>query len=147
MADIDRLASDGLANFASPAIDTVKFCQLLAKIAHSFAVAEIGLGNFQPLLADFAVRSFPLREQYTDCYHLVGGDPKSYAPSEALHTLGWGVWQNGLEAYLIVCIRLFASLGAPSYVLVAGKLTCEAHHEAVRARAEALARRPDKTPA
>lgn len=118
--DFNEMVRRGMPHFTSPALDTLKFCQLLAKIAHGYAVSIFGLDNFHPLLPEFIRREFATNEKWPDCYNLVGGDPTEYGPSEPLHVLGWGVAPTGGVDYLVVAIRLFAALGAPVYHVVVG---------------------------
>lgn len=110
------------AHIASPGLDTVRFAQMLAKIAHGFAVQQLGLAHFAPLLPSFVLRSFEKTEQHTDCFNVVGGDPTIYAPSQSLHELGWEILSFGEKRLLIVSIRLFANLGAPVYRVVTGEM-------------------------
>jgi hypothetical protein len=42
----DGVSAAGIKEFAPPAIDTVRFCQLLAKTAHGFAVSQLGMDGF-----------------------------------------------------------------------------------------------------
>lgn len=104
----------GFESFASPVLDTFKFCQFLAKIAHCFAVEVVG-ESFTPLLIDLIKMTAKATR-----YDLVGGIPTTEPASNNLHELGL-FWQqsNGVN-YLIVRIRLFANLGAPTYLVVAG---------------------------
>jgi hypothetical protein len=105
----------GFEAFSSPILDTFKFAQMLAKIAHCFAIATLADG-FDPMLVDF------IREKANSPrYDLVGGMSGNEPPSENLHELELK-WQksSGIN-YVLVKIRLFASLGAPTYVVVVGK--------------------------
>jgi hypothetical protein len=53
-------------------------------------------------------------------YDLVGGVPTNSPPSENLHELALEWEHHGGVDYVIARIRLFANLGAPTYVVVAG---------------------------
>jgi hypothetical protein len=110
--------------FASPAIDTAAFSQLLAKIAHGFAVLELGIDGFTPLLPEIILKDYGGDNSFS-WYHLIGGNPSQFAPSEAQHVLGWGFFQKDACEYLIVSLRLLANEGAPIYFAVAGTLTPE----------------------
>lgn len=133
--------------FASPPFDSVRFCQMLAKIAHAFAAAEIGPSNFNPLLLDFILRPFSRLDQFPECYHLVGGSPVEFAASDALHVLGIEIADINGQPHVVVGIRLFANLAAPVYVVVVGNATSPEQCEALRAYEAAHAHKPDKTPA
>jgi hypothetical protein len=110
--------------FASPPIDTAAFCQLLAKIAHGFAVLELGIDGFTPLLPEIILMNYGDDNSFS-WYDLVGGNPMQFAPAESQHVLGWGFFKKGAYEYLIVSLRLLANEGAPSYFAVAGTLTPE----------------------
>lgn len=104
----------GFESFASPVLDTFKFSQFLAKIAHCFAVDQLG-DKFTPLLFDLI--RIPAKSQRFD---LIGGDTTDFPPSENLHELGIEWRKIDDIIYVIVRIRFFANLGAPTYIVVAG---------------------------
>src|SRR6266849_10676082 len=56
--DLNQMIARGTPRFTSPVLDTVQFCQLLAKIAHGYAVISFGLDRFKPVLTNFILRSF-----------------------------------------------------------------------------------------
>lgn len=111
------------------------FSQMLAKIAHSFAVADQGLGSFRPMLPDLI-----LGRSKTPSY-LVGGDLDVAPPLPVLHRLHlecrWPYAHEQLltqggptvlvvggappRQYLVVHIRLFANWGGPQYHVVVGE--------------------------
>lgn len=143
---INEMRDRGLPSFASPSIDTVRFCQMLAKIAHGFAVAELGLDGFKPLLLEqLILRELAPKENWCGCYRLVGGDTRDYAPDDALHVMGWGVDQRGDKHFLVVAVRLFANLGAPVFHVIAGELD-QAQLERALALAKPREQPPDRTP-
>jgi hypothetical protein len=105
---------EGYESIASPVLDTFKFCQFLAKIAHSFAVTTLG-HTFIPLLLE-VIRE----EAAAPRFDLIGCSPME-APSNNLHEIGIK-WQSSSGTdYAIARIRLFASLGAPTYLVIAGQ--------------------------
>ena len=103
----------GLTDFGFPSLDTNALCRVLAKTAHSYAVAELGLGGFSPLLLPLILGdgADPGRYRY------VGGQLHTSPPGTSLHEIGF---EDGDAGYLVVKIRLFASLGAPVYRVVVG---------------------------
>jgi hypothetical protein len=111
------LTPAGFQSFASPVLDTFKFSQFLAKIAHGFAVDAFG-DYFVPFLREI-IRDKQLADQR---YDLVGGKSEAEAASANLHELSaeWRVVND--VTYAVVRIRLFANLGAPTYFVVAGRL-------------------------
>ncbi len=120
----DEALSRRAESIASHAFDTVLFCQMLAKIAHGYAVGAIGAEKFDPYLPAFILRKFEGAEQYPACYDLVGGNPIDIAPSEPdeLHQLGHEIFAHDGKQLLLVGIRLFANLGAPLFWVVAGEI-------------------------
>ena len=105
----------GIQSAASPVMDTLRYSQMLAKIAHSYAVAELGSDSFNALLPEFILNGsgWP--------YHLVGGEQNETPPSNALHELGLEYREGSDGRYLVAHIRLFANLGAPNYLVVVGE--------------------------
>ena len=130
--------ADDMRSFSSPVVDTVAFCQMLAKIAHGFAVWQFGLHGFKPLLTDFILNG-QTGDAHSDRYHLVGGDLADFAPSNVLHVLGWSVHRQGDTDYLLISIRLFSYLGGPIFYAVVGELDAT-QIEQISAVAEEYAR-------
>jgi hypothetical protein len=92
--------------------------QLLAKVAHGYAVAELGIGSFQPSLTKFIRGLFPFT-----AYHWIGSDPEvPPASSQSLHEIGLHIEQIGPAAYVVVTFRLFSFLPTPQYRIVVGEL-------------------------
>ncbi|HFT6990843.1 TPA: hypothetical protein ACGRQA_000115 [Stenotrophomonas maltophilia] len=91
------------------------FLRMLAKIAHCFAIAELGINAFTPLLLDIIRGSEPLSNRLIGCWH------EEVPPSEALHEIRVD-WVNGESGRLLVCsLRLFSATGSPLYLVVVGK--------------------------
>ena len=102
-------------------INMLLFARMLAKIAHSYAVANLGLSGFRPLLPDLILG------KSTAAPWLVGGDASEPAPDTepALHHV---YLQNCLTAgveYVLVAVRLFAFVGMPRYHVVVGRANTE----------------------
>ena len=101
-------------------INILEFSRMLAKIAHSYAIAELGIDAFQPLLLDLI-----LGKTNTSAY-LVGGDVSAPPSPEAEPVLHHVYLQNcmrdGVE-YILVAIQLFSFMGMPRYHVVVGKKT------------------------
>jgi hypothetical protein len=96
--------------------DAPTFGRMLAKVAHSYAVAERGLEGFEPVLPNLIRGIGP---QYLSYY--IGGDPGLGPQSANRHELSLDVYNN-VEAldFLVVRIRLFADRGMPPYNVVVG---------------------------
>ena len=109
------LAPQGFQSFASPILDTFKFSQFLAKIAHGFAVDAFG-NAFAPMLRELILNQQPTDQRYD----VIGGIVEPQPASDNLHELAaeWRV-ANG-TTYAVVRIRLFANLGAPAYLVAVG---------------------------
>lgn len=92
-----------------------QFCQMLAKIAYSYAVGELGHGAFEPYMLPGI-----LQGELDDCDSYIGSLEKDEAPSESLHELSVG--ESLRSNQVIVRVRLLAKLGTPTYFVVVGKL-------------------------
>lgn len=98
-------------------INTLDLSRMLAKIAHSYAVANLGLRAFRPLLPDLILG------RSTTASYLVGGDVSIPTP-ETEPVLHHVYLQNCLTSgvvYTLVAIRLFAFVGMPRYHVVVGE--------------------------
>jgi hypothetical protein len=107
----------GIGAFATAYLDNVMMCRMLAKIGHALAVAEIGTGNFSPLLTD-------LIRKGTDRHlmRFIGGASKSVAiPPNTLHYLALGYQKIKEKTYVVAHVRLFANYGGPTYAVVVGE--------------------------
>lgn len=95
--------------------DTDRFARMLAKIAHAYAVAELGMDGFTPLLvpAIHGVPAFPI-------HHLVGGLLDVGSPATDQHQLRLVSEEFHGRKFWVVYVRLFANLGWPEYICVSG---------------------------
>ena len=91
-------------------------CRMLAKIGHSFAVAELGERKFRPLLCDL------IRKGEIAALNLIGGAPEwqGQRKSKALHEIGLGYQHHNGKTYVVAKIRLFAAHDGPAYYVVVG---------------------------
>ena len=97
-------------------IGMLVFARMLAKIAHAYAVAHIGLDQFAPYLPDLILG------RSTTAPYLVGGDPHPLeAQTNTLHHVYRQDCLRGGVNYVIVAIQLFAFMGMPRYHVVAGE--------------------------
>jgi hypothetical protein len=109
----------GVNAFLIAKLDLRCFCRMLAKIAHAYAVAAPGPESFTPFLTDM-IRDKNLESRdllaYVGC--LPGMEP---AELGALHSINAGTHTSpDGQRFRVVRIRLFANLGAPTYVVVVG---------------------------
>jgi hypothetical protein len=109
------LSKYGIKSIASAVLDSNRLSQMLAKIAHSYAAARLGLDGFRPILLEhiFSDGACP--------WHFIGCAQVPPPQTDALHTIGLYEQPLGGANHLIVRVRLFASLGAPDYLVVVGE--------------------------
>lgn len=94
-----------------------EFCRLVAKIAHCCAVAHFGVDGFTPWLTDF-IRGLDRRQQW----HLIGSKLETDPADSKANVIEFGQLRDEQKKHLIVCsVRIFAHLGAPTYIAVVGK--------------------------
>jgi hypothetical protein len=111
----DRLG--GKVNLiARGGFDAPLFGRMLAKIAHSFAVAELGLNGFRPLLNDLILGK-PTRHAAQFVGGVLTPEPKGQERNEISISQISGVWRD----YHVVRLRLFADLEMPTYEIVVGE--------------------------
>lgn len=115
-----RIRETSHVGVLSPTVDVLVFAQMLAKIAHAFAVAEIGAGAFKPVLQEFITHDFKPNESFLGFYDHVGGFQGNYEKNNALHVIG--IERDQKMGRAVVAMRLFASLGGPLYVIDVGEL-------------------------
>jgi hypothetical protein len=96
-------------------IQTDPFCLTLAKIAHAFTSAALGLDRFTPLLTKM-IRQRDL----SGASQFLGGGQGDEAPSAELHQVGFSETAASSDL-IVVQIRLLAILGTPTYSVVVGR--------------------------
>jgi len=90
-----------------------EFCQMLAKVGHSYAVAELGYGKFKPLLLPHIID-----KELSNCADFIGSLDRDEAPSKNIHELSM---IDNPKNYTIVRMRFLAVLGTPTYYVVVGQ--------------------------
>jgi len=111
-----------LQNINTPNVDMFLFCQLLAKIAHAYASAELGPGSFASLHKSLIEKRLAKNEASNECFDFIGGNIQNEGPSRQLHELGLGYIRKDSTTYVGVRIRLFAKFNSPSYYVLAGAI-------------------------
>lgn len=93
---------------------TAEFCQMLAKIAYSYAVGELGNGSFEPYLLP-AIMDAKLE----NCDSYIGSLETDEPPSGLLHELSLDdpIGSN----HIVVRVRLLSKLATPTYFVVVGR--------------------------
>lgn len=115
---MDRLAAElGVAMIEPTAtFSAPEFIRMLAKLAHGFAVAELGTDAFEPFLLPI------IRDNDTsDAIEYVGGVTRTEPPAAELHGLSFITHPSMPRDLVVVRIRLFACLGTPTYAVAAGR--------------------------
>jgi hypothetical protein len=95
--------------------DAADHGRLLAKIAHAYAVAELGVEGFRPFLTSIILNRPPLH-----IGHYVGGLFGDSPKGDDLHEIlvGHEFWG---DTHVVVEIQLFSDRAMPKYVVVAGE--------------------------
>ena len=116
----------GAVSFESPRSSATSrhLGRMLAKIAHSFAVAELGINGFKPFLRQIILG--------TDIRHLanyVGGTMEIPPISNNVYEIRLTTIESiGCRPYLMVIIRLLSDVqGMPEYWVVVGETHRSAH--------------------
>lgn len=112
-----RFAPNSGDGFRIAPMDLEKYCRMLCKVAHAYAVAELGQDAFHPALTDF-IRGSPLH----NCWHWIGGEWDNPPPSPSFHEIAWEIIAHDSRWFVAVDIRLFAFIGSPQYRIVVGEL-------------------------
>jgi hypothetical protein len=113
---LERFAPNDGDTIGIALVDPISFGQLLAKIAHCYAVAEFG-ADLAPALVPFILN----RE--TPGIHWLGGDLDYPPATPQMHDIKWRIVEHHGESLVVIDLRLFAFLGSPQYRLVAGHFT------------------------
>lgn len=99
------------ATFSAP-----EFIRMLAKVAHGFAVAELGLDAFTPFLLPI------IKDNDTSgTVEYVGGVTRNEPAASELHGLSIIRHPSISQDLVVVRIRLFACLGTPTYAVAVGR--------------------------
>ncbi len=110
-AELKVAAIEPTATFRAP-----EFFRMLAKIAHAFAVAEMGLDSFRPFLTPM------IRDAETsNSVQYIGGLPDSEPAAAGLHEVSFGSRPYHHPDTVAVRIRLLAALETPTYYVAVGR--------------------------
>lgn len=114
--ELRRLISEDKKGFRLGPGNWMQFCQMLAKIAHSYATAELGYKSFFPYLNSY------IRGSAINVFDFVGSETTISPKSATLHEIRLSIEQRADVALVVVTLRLFAFLGTPTYEIVVGQL-------------------------
>jgi len=104
-----------LHQFTTLKLDTWAFMRVLAKIAHAYTVAILGLGSFIPLLPNYIIGDNDGARHF-----YVGSDLDIEPQTDLLHDFRFEPATVEQWEFIVLRIRLFANLGAPTYRVVSG---------------------------
>jgi hypothetical protein len=109
-------AMDGRGIDLAKGLKIAEFYRLIAKIAHGFTTAELGVGGFIPCLLNLISARPPM---FAD--HFIGSALGDEPRSPRLHELSFApsIIDGPLEM-IVVRIRMFASLSMPTHYAVSG---------------------------
>lgn len=102
---------------ATASWDNLMFCRMLAKIAHAFAVAELGLKGFTPAHLELINDGEPLSASMIGCNE---EHPAPHSGSDTLHMLELGYQRIAKETFVVARITLFPRHGGPTYTVYVG---------------------------
>lgn len=117
----EALERNDVRKFSSALIDTARFCQVIAKIAHVACVHTYRGRTIQPLLGRFLRTRLPPRTPSTSHFNHVGCLWQAPRRSSTnLHEVETGRISWLQHKYVAARVQLFASLDMPSYYVVVG---------------------------
>ena len=109
------VTSHKLTTFAIPSLDLFSFIKMVAKIAHAYAIAELGYGTFKPLLLDLI-----LSRSNKHMFHLVGGSG-TFDPIASPYQISLADVSVENRSLIAVSVRIFATEAAsPTYLVIVG---------------------------
>lgn len=118
--DAERLLIHGAfqepVGLASISFNIGVFERMLAKIAHSYAVAELGLDGFTPALKSMILDGHPHQAFW------IGEERAHNLPGGTLYDLSLARYPSDGAEYLVVLVQLMGFLGTPVYAVVVGTL-------------------------
>ncbi|MSO70497.1 MAG: hypothetical protein EXQ88_00520 [Alphaproteobacteria bacterium] len=112
----EALRKRGIYTYRGASISNTMVFRMIAKIAHSYAVAEIGIDRFEPLLTDY------IRGKPGDIEYLIGGTEQPEPETTAPYSLScWTEECRGIP-HLVTSVRFLADKKARTYIAVVGPL-------------------------
>ncbi len=97
-------------------VHTEPFCLTLAKIAHAFAVAELGMAQFTPFLTQMICA-----KDLSHSADFIGGGKGDEPPGNELHEIAFDETICADPSIIVVRLRLFSILGTPTYHIAVGR--------------------------
>lgn len=118
MPHLDALAAELNVSAIEPTatVTAPEFFRMLAKIAHAFAVAELGRGSFSPFLMPMICNA-----DTSNSVQYIGGLQFGERATTGLHELSFGSHTCARPNIVAVRIWLLASLETPTYYVAVGR--------------------------
>ncbi|WAC27871.1 hypothetical protein [Ancylobacter sp. SL191] len=117
----DVLEKYAVESFSTQSVDMVRFSQMIAKIAHVYAMHHFRSDPFIPTVADFVRTDYAPETPVTGHFNHVGCLWKQQTPASTnLHEIEVGKISWNGEVFHAARVCLFASLGMPSYYVAVG---------------------------
>ena len=104
------------------------YLRSLAKTAYALAVAQYGLGSFDPFLTDIILKSSDDFERYIG--DLPGLSPFENDPAHTMQVSSGEIHDGPAAGLLVVRIQLYPALKSPEHFIVVGKPTRNLEPEA-----------------
>lgn len=96
--------------------DQLAFVRMIAKIAHCWTVARLGLEGFEPYLTAL------IRKESPEFGEWIGREPLTPPPTTERHRMGLNRLTLDCGACAVVAVQLFAKFGAPVMLAVTGRI-------------------------
>lgn len=106
----------GVREYATVSVDLWAVMRVLAKIAHAYTVAELGLDGFTPILPNYIIGD------NDGARHFYVGSDLTLAPDVPGELISIVNEEPTVEQwdFIVIRIRLFGNLGGPTYRVVSG---------------------------
>ncbi|WP_428427305.1 HNH endonuclease [Pararhizobium sp.] len=100
-------------------VNRLNYLRSLAKTAHAFTAAKVGLDAFEPCLSDIILN----RSDDVDMYvgDIPGIGPFETHLAQTMQISLGGIPDGPAEGYMVVRIQLYPSLGSPEHLIVVGR--------------------------
>ena len=121
----------GRVGFRLPPVNRLHYLRSLAKTAHAFTAAELGIDSFEPLLTDLILNR---SDNVGDFVGDMPGVASLEGPTGHSFKISLGQAPDDLGAaggLIVVFMQLWADLGSPPHLVVVGRplIDIEAHFE------------------
>ena len=114
----------GQTGFLAGEYNNITFSRMIAKIAHGIAVYGLGLEKLSAydLLLPDVILNEPSEDKIAA---VVGADSSEPRAAKATHSMNIALPKIGNYELIAATVRLFANLGAPTYIAIVGRRELE----------------------